>query len=58
MTFLGLFAGTLGQGEFTDRSDRKAVYQFNLLLYGVATILAACRRSRALSGSSPASPGC
>ena len=41
VTLLGLFIGTLGQGEFTDRFGRKAVYQFNLLLYGVATILAA-----------------
>ncbi len=38
---LGLFVGTLGQGEFTDRFGRKAVYQFNLLLFGLATILAA-----------------
>jgi MFS transporter, putative metabolite:H+ symporter len=41
ITLLGLFIGTLGQGEFTDRFGRKAVYQFNLFLYGVATILAA-----------------
>jgi putative MFS transporter len=41
VTLLGLFIGTLGQGEFTDRFGRKAVYQFNLLLYGVATIFAA-----------------
>src|ERR1700726_719174 len=40
-TLLGLFVGTLGQGEFTDRFGRKTVYQFNLLLYGVATIAAA-----------------
>src|SRR5438477_789200 len=40
-TLLGLFVGTLGQGEFTDRFGRKAVYQFNLLLFGVATIVAA-----------------
>ena len=38
---LGLFVGTLGQGEFTDRFGRKAIYQFNLLLFGLATILAA-----------------
>src|SRR5439155_25419031 len=30
-TLAGLFIGTLGQGEFTDRFGRKAVYQFNLL---------------------------
>ncbi|HUI34005.1 MAG TPA: MFS transporter [Stellaceae bacterium] len=40
-TALGLFVGTLGQGEFTDRFGRKAVYQFNLLLFGLATIVAA-----------------
>src|ERR1700693_3892580 len=40
-TFAGLFVGTLGQGEFTDRFGRKAVYQFNLLLFGLATIIAA-----------------
>ncbi|HTW54816.1 MAG TPA: MFS transporter [Stellaceae bacterium] len=37
-TALGLFVGTLGQGEFTDRFGRKAIYQFNLLLFGLATI--------------------
>src|ERR1700678_3298325 len=41
ITLLGLFVGTLGQGEFTDRFGRKTVYQFNLLLFGVATIAAA-----------------
>ena len=40
-TLLGLFVGTLAQGEFTDRFGRKAVYQFNLLLFGAATIIAA-----------------
>ena len=40
-TALGLFVGTLGQGEFTDRFGRKTIYQFNLLLFGVATIGAA-----------------
>jgi len=40
-TLLGLFLGTVAQGEFTDRWGRKTVYQFNLLLYGVATIVAA-----------------
>src|SRR6266568_4186643 len=37
VTVAGLFVGTLGQGEFTDRFGRKAVYQFNLLLFGLAT---------------------
>src|SRR6266566_2551499 len=41
ITVAGLFVGTLGQGEFTDRFGRKAVYQFNLLLFGLATIAAA-----------------
>jgi MFS transporter, putative metabolite:H+ symporter len=41
ITLLGLFVGTLGQGEFTDRFGRKAVYQFNLLLFGAATIIGA-----------------
>ncbi|HVX73365.1 MAG TPA: MFS transporter [Devosia sp.] len=40
-TLLGLFIGALGQGEFTDRFGRKAVYQFNLLLFGLATIAGA-----------------
>jgi putative MFS transporter len=40
-TLFGLFVGTLAQGEFTDRFGRKTVYQFNLLLYGIATIAAA-----------------
>jgi MFS transporter, putative metabolite:H+ symporter len=40
-TLIGLLIGCVGQGEFTDRFGRKAVYQFNLLLYGVATIAAA-----------------
>ena len=40
-TLIGLFLGTLAQGEFTDRFGRKTVYQFNLLLYGSATIAAA-----------------
>ena len=40
-TLLGLFIGALGQGEFTDRFGRKTVYQFNLLLFGVATIAGA-----------------
>ena len=41
VTVAGLFVGSLGQGEFTDRFGRKAVYQFNLLLFGLATIIAA-----------------
>ena len=40
-TLFGLFIGTVAQGEFTDRFGRKTVYQFNLLLYGTATIAAA-----------------
>jgi MFS transporter, putative metabolite:H+ symporter len=37
----GLALGTFFQGQFTDRIGRKATYQFNLLLFGVATIVAA-----------------
>jgi MFS transporter, putative metabolite:H+ symporter len=37
----GLLIGAIGQGEFTDRFGRKAVYQFNLALFGLATIAAA-----------------
>jgi putative MFS transporter len=40
-TLLGLFIGSLGQGEFTDRFGRKAVFQFAVLLYSLATIAAA-----------------
>ena len=36
-----MFIGTAGQGEFSDRCGRKSVYQFNLLLFGVFTILGA-----------------
>src|ERR1700687_559345 len=41
VTVAGLFVGTLGPGEFTDRVRRKPVYQFTLLLFGLATIIAA-----------------
>jgi putative MFS transporter len=41
MTTLGMFIGTAAQGEFTDRFGRRFVYQFNLLLFGVFTILGA-----------------
>src|SRR5438046_75672 len=41
VTVAGLFVGTLCQGECTDRFGRKAVSQFNLLLFGLATIIAA-----------------
>jgi putative MFS transporter len=37
----GLAIGTFLQGQFTDRIGRKAVYQFNLLLFGLATIAGA-----------------
>lgn len=40
-TLIGLFVGAVGQGQFSDRWGRKSVYQFNLLLFGVATIAAA-----------------
>jgi putative MFS transporter len=41
VTLIGLFLGALGQGEFTDRYGRKAVYRFNLLLFRIATIAGA-----------------
>ncbi len=40
-TTIGMFIGTIVQGEFTDRFGRRFVYQFNLLLFGVFTILGA-----------------
>ena len=51
-TLAGLLIGCVGQGEFTDRFGRKAVYQFNLLLYGVATQCSVLSRG---SGSAPSS---
>ena len=38
---IGLALGTFFQGPFSDRLGRKATYQFNLLLFGVATIVGA-----------------
>ena len=40
-TLVGLCIGSVGQGQFTDRIGRKAVYQFNLLLFGLATLASA-----------------
>jgi putative MFS transporter len=40
-TTIGMFVGTAAQGEFSDRFGRRFVYQFNLLLFGVFTILGA-----------------
>ena len=40
-TIFGLFIGTIGQGEFSDRFGRRFIYQFNLLMFGVFTILGA-----------------
>jgi len=40
-TVLGLFLGTIGQGEFADRFGRRFIYQFNLLLFGIFTLLGA-----------------
>ena len=40
-TLFGLAIGCAGQGEFTDRFGRKAVYQFNLLLFGLSTLASA-----------------
>jgi putative MFS transporter len=40
-TTIGMFIGTCAQGEFSDRFGRRFIYQFNLLLFGVFTILGA-----------------
>ena len=40
-TIVGLAIGTAGQGEFSDRFGRRFVYQFNLLFFGLLTILGA-----------------
>ena len=40
-TVFGMFIGGVAQGEFSDRWGRKTVYQFNLLLFGIFTILGA-----------------
>lgn len=40
-TTIGMFIGTCAQGWFTDRFGRRFVYQFNLLLFGVFTIIGA-----------------
>jgi MFS transporter, putative metabolite:H+ symporter len=40
-TIFGMFLGTAGQGEFSDRFGRRFIYQFNLLLFGIFTILGA-----------------
>jgi MFS transporter, putative metabolite:H+ symporter len=40
-TIFGLFFGTVAQGEFSDRFGRRFIYQFNLLLFGIFTILGA-----------------
>src|SRR6204780_3340703 len=40
-TIFGLAIGTAGQGELSDRFGRRFIYQFNLLLFGIFTILGA-----------------
>jgi len=40
-TVFGLAIGTAGQGEFSDRFGRRFIYQFNLLFFGILTILGA-----------------
>jgi putative MFS transporter len=40
-TIFGMFIGTAGQGQISDRFGRRFIYQFNLLLFGVFTILGA-----------------
>ena len=41
-----MFIGTAGQGQFSDRCGRKFIYQFNLLLFGIFTILGAFAPTR------------
>jgi putative MFS transporter len=36
-----MFVGTAGQGQLSDRFGRRFIYQFNLLLFGIFTILGA-----------------
>jgi putative MFS transporter len=40
-TIFGIALGTAGQGELSDRFGRRFIYQFNLLLFGIFTILGA-----------------
>jgi putative MFS transporter len=40
-TIFGMFIGTAGQGQLSDRFGRRFIYQFNLLLFGVFTIIGA-----------------
>ena len=40
-TIFGMCIGTAGQGEFSDRFGRRFIYQFNLLLFGIFTIIGA-----------------
>jgi MFS transporter, putative metabolite:H+ symporter len=40
-TIFGMCIGAAGQGEFSDRFGRRFIYQFNLLLFGVFTLLGA-----------------
>src|SRR5271168_1969624 len=47
-TIAGLAIGTAGQGELSDRFGRRFIYQFNLLLFGIFTILGALAPSVAL----------
>src|SRR3974390_437368 len=37
----GMCIGTAGQGQLSDRYGRRFIYQFNLLLFGIFTILGA-----------------
>jgi MFS transporter, putative metabolite:H+ symporter len=40
-TIFGMFIGTAGQGQFADRFGRRFIYQFNLMMFGIFTILGA-----------------
>jgi putative MFS transporter len=47
-TTFGMFIGTALQGWFSDRFGRRFVYQFNLLVFGIFTILGALAPSLTL----------
>ncbi len=47
-TIFGIALGTAGQGELSDRFGRRFIYQFNLLLFGIFTILGALAPSLTL----------
>src|SRR5262249_58328714 len=56
-TIFGMFIGTAGQGQFSDRFGRRFIYQFNLLLFGIFTILGALAPNVTLLVTCRFSPG-